>query len=178
MSDSKWVPRVFVLQCIECNSIVADSSHLTARDPLNHDDDDDDDFRVRQLCHVRAVVTKDEKRGKSPTAKRNLAAELACAECDSVVGRAAAREGELASLNRVSVRRIEMSSQRGAARRVPTESLERAVRAQQRQAKVKLLELSKKAAALDSRIATLDAQAAILRRRRDQTDDDNDSAAD
>jgi hypothetical protein len=160
---------VFVLQCVECNSIVADSSDLTAIDAVDENDVDGDDFRVRNLCHVRVEA----KSNRSPkTKKANFAQKLVCAHCGSVVGRVPGESG-LAAVNRVAVRRIELSSQRRA-QRVPNESLERVVRAQQRLAKVKLLELSKKAAALDGRIATLDAQAAILRRRRDKNDSDDD----
>jgi hypothetical protein len=167
MSDSDWKPPIFILQCVECNNIVADSSNLTATDSVV---DDDDEFHVRQVCHVvRADASKNNKKKSSSSAKKD---ELMCAQCDSVVGRPVGADG-LASLNRVCVRRIDLSSERGV-KRVPSESLERVVRAQQRQAKVKLLELSKKAAALDGRIATLDAQAAILRRRRDENDSDDD----
>lgn len=103
--------------------------------------------------------------------------DIACAQCGRVVGHA--DDGsELSSIEKNRVRRIDFSSnQRNSGKRVPAESLEGVVRAQQRQLKVALVELSKKAAAVNDRIATLDAQAAILRRKRDEqdsTDDDDD----
>lgn len=159
-SSTPLTAPIFVLQCIECNTIVADSSNLTADESRG----ESEIFRVRRICNVRVSMATNENRKN-----------IACNQCGRTVGHSDdGSEWSFIEKNRVKQIVFSSNQRNSSGKRVPAESLEGVVRARQRQLKVALVELSKKAAAVNDRIATLDAQAAILRRKRDEQDSDDD----
>jgi hypothetical protein len=140
---------VFVLQCLDCNTIVGDSGGLESL--LATDESDDHAFRVATVCNVRTTDSV-----------------LRCDKCDRRVGTRQAQAHLGSLLERAAVRKVLLSTPPVAAVRgaLPNDSLEAVIRAQQRQLKVAMIEVSRKTAAVAEHTAQVDTKSAVLLQQR------------
>lgn len=147
---------IFILQCLQCGTIVGDSSELSGGD----DASDVRSHHVRRACNVRSG--------------EQHASKLHCSHCSRCVGQ---RHADWVHIERAAVRKVVFSTPPpGAVRGVPSEGLEAVLLTQQRQLKVAVVELSKKTAAIANRVATVDAKAGVQRQQQQLNDhDDNDN---